>query len=112
MDKQKKVDEILDSLNGCTPATAPGFFYTRLKARMEKTESGSTALRQPWVLKPAYAMAAAFAVLVLNAFILFQNGRTSYAVTSADTDTFQSVAADYSLNDNNTLFDLTEDRQP
>lgn len=110
MEKQKNVEEILNSLDGCSRAGVPDFFYTRLKARMER-HAGPENTRRNWILKPAFAMAAAVAVLILNAFIILQNNKTT-STASADTDTFQSIAADYRLNDNNNLFDLTEDRQP
>ena len=108
MEKKKNVDEVLNSLDGYSRAKVPDFFYTRLKAKMEKT--ASPAATRSWVLKPAFAMIAVVAVLILNAIILLQNNKTSAPAT--DTDTFQSIAAEYRLNDNNNLFDLTEDRQP
>jgi hypothetical protein len=112
MDKNKKIEDILSSADHCNRAGAPDFFYTRLKARMEK-EHGAIPERSSWILKPAYAMAAVIAVLILNAFILLgKNDKNPIQVASSDTDTFQSLAADYRLNDNNNLFDLTEDRQP
>ncbi|MCX6317252.1 MAG: hypothetical protein NTW29_08170 [Bacteroidetes bacterium] len=112
MDKNKKIKDILSSADHCSRAGAPDFFYTRLKARMEK-EHGAIPARSSWVVKPVYAMAAVVAVLILNAFILFgKSDKSTIQVNSSDTDTFQSLAADYRLNDNNNLFDLTEDRQP
>lgn len=111
MNKSEKIDEILSSLDHCSRAEAPDFFYTRLKARMEKSAQ-APASRTNWVLRPAYAITAAIAVLVLNAFILLQNNRSGSAANLPDTDTFQSLAAEYRLNDNNNLFDLTEERQP
>ena len=36
MEKTKQIDEILSGLDGVQRASAPEFFYTRLKARMEK----------------------------------------------------------------------------
>jgi hypothetical protein len=111
MNRNNKIEEILSSLDDCSRATAPDFFYTRLKARMEKM-NGPVAVRPSWVLKPVYAIATVLAVLVLNAFILLQNNKANNNSLVPDTDTFQSIAAEYKLNDNNNLFDLTEERQP
>jgi hypothetical protein len=111
MSKNNKIEEILSSLDDCSGAAAPDFFYTRLKARMEKQDN-PVAARSSWILKPAYAMAAVLAVLILNAFILLQNNKPDSSTLTSDTDTFQSIAAEYRLNDNNNLFDLTEERQP
>jgi hypothetical protein len=111
MNKSDQINEILGSLDNCSKATAPDFFYTRLKARMER-EAVQAVPQSSWIPKPVYVMAVAIAVLVLNAFILLQNNNSGSAATTPDTDTFQSLAAEYRLNDNNNLFDLTEERQP
>ena len=37
-EQNKKVEDILSSLDGVQKAVAPDFFYTRLKARMEKQD--------------------------------------------------------------------------
>lgn len=109
MNKENKIEEILSSADNCQRAGVPDFFYTRLKAKMERLATPAPTSRS-WVLKPAFAMAAVVAVLILNAFIILQNNKTT--TSTSDTDTFQSIAAEYRLNDNNNLFDLTEDRQP
>ena len=97
-----KIEEILGSLDGNQRAAVPDFFYTRLKARMEKGYEHIG--HKSWVLRPVYAMAALVVVLLINAAVIFnENTEKETAVT----DTLQSVAAEYSLNDNSTnLYDL------
>lgn len=107
----KKTEEILSSLDGLAKATAPDFFYTRLKARMEKGLEPGT--RKLWIWRPAYALAALVLLMVLNAAILLQGqGRNENSDNNniADAEAAQSIAAEYSLNDNNTVYDLNFDK--
>lgn len=102
-----RAEEIIDSLNGCNRAEMPAFFYTRLKARMEK-ESGLSTTRT-WLLRPVFVGATLVVVLLINAFV-FLKGNDLKEDTSADTDSIQAIAAEYSLNDNITLYDLNQDK--
>ena len=111
--RNKKIEDILGSLDNTKGAAAPDFFYTRLKARMEK--GFEPAVPRSWILRPAYALVAILLVLVINAAVIV-NGNTvaDNSVTAAtggdNTESFQSIAAEYSLNDNNTLYDLNPDK--
>jgi len=107
-DKNKKLEEILSSLDGSRRAAVPGFFYTRLKARMEK---GLEPVKQSWVLRPAFAFSALVVVLLVNAAVILK-GDAAKENTVADTENFQSLAAEYRLNDNNNaiLFDINQDK--
>lgn len=105
----KKVEEILNSLDGSKRAAMPDFFYTRLKARMEKGPEPDFI--KSWVPRPAYAIAALVAVLLINAAVMLKGdtAREDVSVTS-DTETIQSLAAEYSLNDNSSVYELTQDK--
>jgi hypothetical protein len=107
-DRKNQIDDILGSLDGSQRATAPDFFYTRLKARMEKGLEPAT--KKPWMLRPAFAFTALIAVLLVNAAVILQKNDSGETITN-DTETLQSIAAEYSLNDNNTiLFDINQDK--
>jgi hypothetical protein len=105
--KNNRTEDILGSLDGCQRAEVPSFFYTRLKARMEKESDTSTA--RIWLLRPAFAGAALLVILAINTFVLLK-GNTIKEETSSDTDSIQAIAAEYSLNDNSTLYDLNQDK--
>jgi hypothetical protein len=71
---EQKVDETLNALDGMKQAEPKPFYYTRLKARMERE------LLQPktllgWTFKPIYVYASLAFVLSLNIFtiITFNN---------------------------------------
>lgn len=107
-DKNKKLEEVLGSLDGTKRAAMPDFFYTRLKARMEKGFEPS--LKKSWVLRPVFALAALVLVLLINAAVILK-GNSVKENTAGDAETIQSIAAEYSLNDNNAiLFDISQDK--
>ena len=67
----KGIDETLNSLNNIQRAKAPAFFYTRLKARMERElENGGPITR--WLTRPALTLSIAAIVLILNATVILQ----------------------------------------
>jgi hypothetical protein len=104
---KQQVEEILGSLDSRQKATAPDFFYTRLKARMDKEH-----VKEPrsWILRPAYAIGAMGLVLVFNAAVLLNTTGSPEANSSAvDNETDQSTSAEYSFTDNGT-FDLNQER--
>ena len=101
----KKVEEILNSLDGINRAAIPDFFYTRLKARMEKSLEPS--IKKSWMLRPAFALTTFAAVLLINAVVILKGDDDTAA---NDSETLQSIAAEYSLNDNISVYDLTQDK--
>lgn len=106
-DRNKRIEEILESLDSNQRATAPDFFYTRLVARMQReTEKG---LNKTVFLRPVYAIAALTIVLLINISVILKTENvTEYKIS--DTEETQSIAAEYSLNDNSNLYDLTPDQ--
>jgi hypothetical protein len=110
--ENKRTTEILNSLDGVKKAPAPDFFYTRLVAKMEKgTENISIQKQQAWCLQPLFVTAGLILVLALNAFVFFQN-RNGETMTVVDDNEVaqQTVVDEYSLADNNIVYDLNQDR--
>ena len=104
-DYNNKADEILSSLDNIQKAEVPDFFYTRLKARMDRESEVPSS--RPWILKPVYTFAALVIVLLVNAFVLFKENGVKQTATAVDP--MQSIAAEYNLNDNS-LYDLAQDK--
>jgi hypothetical protein len=108
--RNNNIEDILNSLDGSQRAAAPDFFYTRLRAKMEK---GLTP--QPtrgWKLKPAYVIAALILALSVNAAVLLKgnNGSTDGGGVVAIDESEQSIAAEYNLYENNIVYDLNQDK--
>ncbi len=109
--KENRIDEILNSLDGCTQATVPDFFYTRLKARMEKEVA--PAARTSWMLRPAYAFAGMAIILLINVLAVFNQPGTEDNTATSEVDTFQSLASEYRLNEGNSsisMYNLNQDK--
>lgn len=112
-EKNKKIEDILNSLDGSQKATVPGFFYTRLKAKMlARHTSGENELEKrinrSWIFRPAYALAILILVLLINAVVILKGNAAAADNNTTDADTMQSIAGDYSLNDNTALYDLNQ----
>ena len=108
MNKQKNrnIEDILNSLDGSQRASAPDFFYTRLKARMEKGLNKDG--QRSWVLRPVYALAGFALLLIVNAVVILQKDNVNTESNNMDTVSAQTIAAEYVLNDNS-IYDLTQE---
>ena len=111
--KDKMIDEILNSLDGCSPATAPDFFYTRLKARMEREVA--PAARTFWTLRPAYAFTGMAIILLINVIAVFSQPKevAEDGMATTESDSFQSFASEYRLNEGNSsisMYNLNQDK--
>ena len=65
-----------------------------------------------WVLKPVYAIIALFVVLLINAAVLFRDTRETMnnLASNTDTETMQSMASEYRVNDGGSIYDLNQDK--
>src|SRR5258706_14115024 len=105
-EKTHRIEEILNSLDSSRRAPAPDFFYSRLKARMQRGfERGS----KRWILRPVYALAVLVLVLIVNITVMLSSKQATDN-TATDNETAQTIAAEYNLNDSNSLYDLTTDK--
>jgi hypothetical protein len=111
-----RIEEMLSSLDGAKRAVVPDFFYTRLRARMlsrhEEVEKDMTTNKnQSLVLRPVFILSALLLVLAMNAFV-FLRGQNETTTATADNNESvqQSIAAEYSLNDNNSVYDLNQEK--
>jgi hypothetical protein len=105
----KKIEEILSSLDGVKRASPPDFFYTRLKAKMEKELVPVAGRRR--ILYPAYALTALVVILLVNAAVIFTRGdRNNDTASVNEGETLQSIAAEYNINDVSSIYDLNEER--
>ncbi len=107
----KNTEDILNSLDGMKRAKAPEFFYPRLKARMEKAQENPATSRW-WVLKPVYAVAVIALVIVVNlAVVLLKSETQNSGAIAGDTDSYQTIAADYNLADNSSFYELNQENK-
>lgn len=108
--RNNNIEDILNSLDGTPRAAAPDFFYTRLKAKMEKQLTPQPA--RGWKLRPAYVITALILVLAVNATMLIKGNNTTAdnSVVAIDIESDQSIAAEYNLYENSIIYDLNQDK--
>lgn len=85
-------DELLLSIGEIQEAQTDLFFYTRLKARMEKENEQSISLS----LKPVWLVSLLGAVLFINTFFLVQQDKEKPAATT-ESSALQNFATNYDL---------------
>lgn len=88
-----KIEETLQGLDGMHRAKAPAFFYTRLKARLEREYGSGPVVRL--LTRPALALTVAVIVLVLNAAVITQLWQKETPAVA--TENSPVIAADYSM---------------
>jgi hypothetical protein len=85
------VDEHLESLRAMQEVGTDAFFYTRLKARMEKR--GEVA-GWNFPLKPVWVLSSMALLFTINVFMLLQQFKTSHSQFRSSA-TVQSFAEQY-----------------
>jgi hypothetical protein len=65
-----KVENTMNSLDGLQKASPGPFFFTRLRARMQKEETGVWAGIASFIAKPAVAVTSLGLIVLLNAAVL------------------------------------------
>ena len=107
-ERNNRIDEMLNSLDGVKKAVAPDFFYTRLRARLEK---GLIINAKPkWVLRPVYIFSTLLLVIAINAFVFLRNQNVTSATADNNETVQQSIASEYNIYDINSVYDLNQDK--
>ena len=107
--RNNRIEEVLSSLDGSKRAAAPNFFYTRLRARMERDLTKKSSPK--WMLRPVYIVSALLLVISINVFVFLRSQNETTTATADNNESVQqSIAAEYSLNDNNSVYDLNQDK--
>jgi hypothetical protein len=92
-----RVDRIITSLDHIHKATAPDFFYTRLKGKMQPAEEKKTY----FMFRPAFITAALSIFLIANVFSLLEMNKTSKQNSTSRSENpagIESFAKAYDMN--------------
>jgi hypothetical protein len=73
----KRADKTLESLDGIQRAEPQPFFFTRLKARLEREDKSVWEMIGSLLARPAVAFVGLCIILTLNVFILIQKETTT-----------------------------------
>ncbi|HWC55253.1 MAG TPA: hypothetical protein VG676_16830 [Chitinophagaceae bacterium] len=95
----KTTDDILNSIEGIRQASPREFFYTRLRARMEKERPVAAVSKR--FFQPAIIISGLVLLLLINVLVLLRNGDNGFTVTTSgkDNDNIQIVATAYHINE-------------
>lgn len=95
--ESKNTDKILNSFDNIRRIPAPDFFYTRLKARMEKKREVPGYKRK--LLQPVFLVSGLVILLLVNVFILIKSTNSKMETRNPDSDNMQILAAEYNANE-------------
>ena len=94
-----RTERILNSLDALEKATAPNFFYTRLRGKMQREME---PVKKPsFLLRPAFITAVLSIFLIVNVFSLFEIGKTpkqNATTQPVNPATIESFATAYNMN--------------
>lgn len=94
----KKIDDVMQSMDGITRATPRPFLFTRLEARMQ-SERNIWSKISSFAARPVVAFACVCFVLIINAMVIFTSGSatTQQGPELATADEYSQVS--YNLYD-------------
>lgn len=93
---KERIEKALESLDGIQRATPQPYFYTRLKARLDRKErewSGITG----FISRPAYALAMICIVLLVNTWAVMNSSNNSSQITPMQVATDQVLPDEYNV---------------
>ena len=93
MEKEKWVNDILDSIKNQSPAEANPFMHTRVLAKLKKPDTSVMPVR--WVFALSFCIAV---LLCLNTVVFTKS------TSSSNSDGIQQVIAEYGLTNNDIYF--------
>ena len=106
MSNQQKIEEILNSLDGCGPATPAPYLLTRVMAKM----AGSSEVQNVWskllnvITQPTIALGGLILIVMLNVFVYISyddsnnlNTATAIKTSAANEDFVGSMTSIYEV---------------
>jgi len=94
MSNEKRIDEVMSSLDSIRKAEPNPFLYTRIMNKVEAAQSEYTPARIVWLA------AASFALLVLLNLTAIRSISSRESASNSD---FKSVASSYNLMNDNSI---------
>jgi len=88
----------MNSLDGLQPASPAPFFFTRVKARMEKTEVSVWENLTGFIARPVVAFSVVCLIVLMNTLAFFEQKHSAPSLTEQQTE--QSFYDDYNVASN------------
>ena len=90
------IDQCLNSLDQVKRATAPPFFYTRLRARMDNQV---LEVDKDFQLRPVFVLTLMILLLLVNTFLIFNRTPQPSIVDITEKDELQHLTYEFAVND-------------
>lgn len=101
MNKEEKIESILNSLDGMERSTPKPFFYGRVEARIGSSGRIESVVR--FISRPVVAFAAVMLIIIINAYAIFF---TEPAVPDNTVQTNELASIDEYSQMTTTFFDI------
>ena len=92
----KRIEKALESLDGIQRATPQPYFYTRLKARLDRKEKDWSGITG-FISRPAYALAMICVVLLVNTWAVMNSSNESSQVNPIQVANEQPLPDEYNV---------------
>lgn len=104
----KRIDEALNSLDGTERATAKPYLFTRLHARMQRTNDSAWDKSLRFISRPVVAMAILCVVIIVNGLAISRNYNSKPAPVVPE----EQYASVYEYNNSVAVLDDIENTEP
>lgn len=102
-DIDRKVNETLESLNGIQKAEPAPWFFSRVKARLEREQKNIWEAAGSFVARPSIAVAGLVLILAINALAVFEKDKAKDQLSTVIQNS--NSAEEYVLTDVFTNYD-------
>lgn len=106
-DINKLIDDTLNSFDGAGRATVRPYLFTRLNAKMQRSNEGVWDSVLRFISRPAVAMAVLCLVIVVNAIVVKNNYNSTATTTNSDEPQYA-----YEYNNSVAVLDDIENIEP
>ncbi|ATL49341.1 hypothetical protein COR50_20370 [Chitinophaga caeni] len=103
--KKYEFSEILSSIDGLSRATPAPYFYTRLRARMEKASLSAWERMAGYLTKPVVVVVFVGSVLALNSWTVLRQVNATLG-TAQEQSTIQGIREELNIASNTNIYDL------
>lgn len=91
---EQKIEETFNSLEGAQRATPGHFFFTRVQARMQQSQTDVWEMMSSFISRPVIGFATIGFIILINAWVIFS--MPSATVTTANQEE-KAFAEEYNL---------------
>lgn len=105
---ETQLEETMNSLDGLQKASPAPFFFTRVRARIQREQNSQWSIISSFIARPAVAFAGISLIVLLNiAALFYQKEHSATAMLTdqndtANTDDYNTTVATSSYYDENT----------